>query len=220
MKARRHLLGAFVLFHLVAITLGATPSVRAALSRAQWRDPVVQEELGQWARRLDDVGVWVTKRQLEDFLWEVTVGWTRVRDGVVGPFEPYLRVTGSRQPWRLFTAPHRYPSRLEIAVRPRGGAFRDVYVARSDEHDWQRRRFDDVRFRKAIYMYGWSSRQKAWRQFTRWVAREAARDFPDAAEVRVRFWRYKTPSPDDVLARRLPRGHARYARVLDLEELR
>lgn len=215
----RHLLGAFVLFHLVAISLGATPSVRAGLHRAAWKDPVVQAEFGQWVARLDRLGVALSAREFEDHLWRVAVVWTRAREAVVVPLYPYLDAVGARQPWRLFTAPHRYPSRLEIAVET-GGVTEDVYVARSSEHTWMRARFDDVRMRKAIYLFGWPGRQKTYDSFCRWVARQAARDFPDADRVRVRFWRYKTPSPAASVAGDPVVGKYRLERVLDLQDRR
>jgi len=213
----RHLVGAFVLFHLVAITLGATPSVRAGLSRSAWKDPAVQAEFSQWIARLEQLGAQLTAEEFEARLWAVAIGWTKAREAVVKPFYPYLDLVGARQPWRLFTAPHRYPSRLEIAVG-KEGEFRDVYVARSSEHTWMRTRFDDVRMRKAIYLFGWPRRRKAYGNFCRWVAQSAARDFPDADQVRVRFWRYKIPSPQAQREGHVPRGRIRMERVLPLGE--
>lgn len=212
----RQLTGAFVLFHLVAITLGATPSVRAGLSRKAWQDPAAQAEFSKWVASLDRLGVRLTADEFEDRLWDLSVSYTDVREAIVSPFYPYLDLVGARQPWRLFTAPHRYPSRLEIAVGT-NGVFEDVYVARSKEHAWMRSRFDDVRMRKAIYLFGWPRRRRAYNNFCRWVARSAALDFPDADQVRVRFWRYKIPSPEEQRAGKVPSGRFRFERVLELE---
>jgi hypothetical protein len=58
------------------------------------------------------------------------------------------------------------------------------------------------------------------RQLARWVAGRAAHDFPQAGRVRVYFFKYRSPSPDEVKAGRPVGGEFVPEVVLDLGELR
>ena len=115
-QLKAQLTGAFVIFHIIAISVTALPSVRSGLKRAAWKDPAVVIEMNSWAEQLTALGVEVTREEFADQLWDVAVGWQAVRDVLGAPFAPYVDLVGARQSWRLFTSSHRYPSRLEIDV--------------------------------------------------------------------------------------------------------
>jgi hypothetical protein len=212
---RRHLIGAFALFHVVAVFLLATPDVRGGLSARAWKDPVVQRQLSQWRDGLAGVGIETTPEELQALIFKIGGGYHDARDKVLTPFAPYERAFGTRQPWRLFSGEHAYPSVLHIDVE-RGGAFEPIYVARSDEHTWRRPLFDDVRMRKLVYLSSWPHRQKHYQQLVDWIALEVVRDFPDATRVRVRRWRYKIPSAAEARAGQPIKGRFRDERVVDL----
>jgi hypothetical protein len=193
----RHLLAAFVAFHLFAVTFCALPSVGSGMNRSAWAQPTVQGEFRAWTERFRAFGVEVTVAELEDFLWEFASGYEGVRDQIMRPLRPYFRYTGTWQSWKMFVAPHRYPGRLEIEIDD-GGGWQPVYVARSVEHAWLARWFDHDRFRAATFRYAWKHFRGTRRQFADWVADRAAEAFPDARRVRVSFVRYRTRSPDEV----------------------
>jgi hypothetical protein len=54
----------------------------------------------------------------------------------------------------------------------------------------------------------------------RWLATEAARDFPDATSVRVRLWRYVSLPPDRVLAGEEPEGRYEHELLFEADTLR
>lgn len=214
-----HLRGALVLLHVLAVLALALPSVRGNLSRKAFRDPVVQHELAQWSGRARELGFSLDNKGLEDLVFTVGHAYSDVRDVLVWPFTRYVRFFGLWQTWNLFTAPHRFPSRLEIDLEE-DGRFSPLFVARSSEHTWRRAELDDVRLRKAVYLLGWHTRGADVRRFATWVAKEAAKDFPAATRVRVRFFRYKTPTPEQVRAGAPLEGAYRGERVIVLDEHR
>ena len=183
--------------HLFAITAMALPSVGGGMSRAAWRTPTVQAEFQLWTSRVNGWGIDITAAELEDNLWNFAVAYEDGRRKILEPLFPYFRYTGSWQSWRMFVAPHRYPGRLEIEIDT-GQGWQPVYVARSSEHSWLRPWFDHDRSRAAIFRYAWPHFRRARKEFTDWVAVQAARDFPEAKRVRTSFVRYRTRSPEEV----------------------
>jgi hypothetical protein len=60
--------------------------------------------------------------------------------------------------------------------------------------------FDQDRMRSAVFRYGWPHYGPSRNDFADWVALHAARDFPEARQVRVSFVKYRSPSPAEVRA--------------------
>jgi hypothetical protein len=195
-----HLRAGLVLLHIVAVVALAIPSLRAGLDRASWADPTVQDELRAWAARFD-----MEPADFEEKAWRFAQGWSRLHRMITAPFEPYRAYIGVRQPWVMFVAPQRHPARVEIELLE-GGAWRTIYRERSSEHDWNRALFDHDRMRSAFFRFGWDRYASSYREFSEWVAKEAARDFPEATSVRVRMYRHRTPSPEEVKTGRAPAG--------------
>ena len=200
-----HLRAAFVLFHLVAIFLMAVPAPGGGMSKSAWSDPTVQAEFEAWTNRLNESGVAITQEELEEKLWVLAKGYMEKRNGVIEPLRPYYKYTGTTQSWRMFVAPHRFPARLHIAVR-QGGVFEPVYIARDPERSWRAKQLDHDRMRAAIFRFSWRPYRRYYESFTVWVAKRAAEDFPDADSVRVRFFKYKTLTPEQVQAGEEPDG--------------
>lgn len=215
----RHVIAVLVLLHVVSVAVSSLPSVRGGLSPALMKEPAVQLELRQWIKGLAAIGVELTTDELQAAVTRVGHAYSDVRDVLVWPFRPYHRYLGTGQTWNLFTSAHRLPSRLEIDVEV-AGAFSPLYRARSAELTWNRSQLDDVRLRKAIYLMSWHRGVHVYRTFTEWVAREVAKDFPDATRVRVRYWRYQTPSPEEVRGGAALEGRYVRTRVLNLENYR
>jgi len=121
------------------------------------------------------------------------------------PGEYYGRYLGVTQRWFMFNRVTAGTTRVEIAIRV-DGAWRDVYVERSPDLDWNARAFDHYRWREYMNNLRITKRRAAWDRFIPWVADRVFGDFPEADAVRVRTMRGKVPSPK-VLARQ---GGVRY----------
>lgn len=212
---RVHLLGIFVIYHLAALVLQALPDPGAGLKRAAWKDPTVQQEFRVWAGFFSQFGREVSVAELQDRLWILANDVTGLRKALVRPFAPYVEYIGMRQPWRMFVAPHRFPTTLVIDLRE-GEAWRTLYIDRSDEHTWRRAIFDHDRMRAAVFRYGWPEYISIYRDFGRWIARAAAADFPEATQVRVRMLKRRSPTPEEVRAGQIPEGDYRQELIISL----
>ena len=206
-----------VFLHVWFITLQALPAPGGGMNKRDWKSDTVQGEFRAWTQRLNAMGVEIEQQALEDHLWELATGVMKVRREALRPMYPYYRNAGTWQSWRMFVAPHRYPSRLHIEIKE-AGLWRTVYVARSPESDWRAHQLDHDRFRAALFRYGWGKKYgRQWRGFGDWIAREAAIDFPEATELRLRFWSYRTRSPEEVREGVDEDGRWHRSRTLSLE---
>jgi hypothetical protein len=194
---RLHLLGLFVLFHVTAVTLKALPTPEAGMNREAWQNPTVQTEFRTWEVRLHGWGFHFTHQQFEDFLWSLAGRYLDIRGKVLSPFDPYYRYCGTYQSWQMFVAPDRFPARLYIDVFENGD-WRPVFVERSSEHTWLSSELSDTRFRSVIFRLAWPGFHGQYEAFADWVAKRAAKDFPSASRVRLRFYHSRTPSPEEV----------------------
>jgi hypothetical protein len=204
-----------VALHLFAVTFMALPSASGGLNRRAWKDPTVQGEFAAWAARMRGWGIPVAAPELEDTMWSFATSYEDLRDVVLKPFRPYFATTGTWQSWKMFVAPHRYPSRLEIHVDA-GHGFEPVFVERSAEHQWMRIWFDHDRMRAAVFRYGWPHYRTSRSAFADWVARHAREDFPLAEQVRVSFVKYRTPSPEEVRAGIAPEERRELVEIREL----
>ena len=195
-----YLRAVLVMLHVVAVVALAIPSVRAGLDRSSWSDPTVQDEIKAWALRFG-----MPPSELEEDAWRFAQGWSRLHETIARPFEPYRQYVGVRQPWTMFVAPHRHPSRLEIDILEED--WRTIYRERSDEHEWRRAILDQDRMRSAIFRFSWDRYGPNYREFSEWAAAEAKRDFPRAMMLRVRMYRSRSPTPEEVKEDRIPAGH-------------
>lgn len=208
-----------VALHLLAISLQAFPAPGGGMRKAAWKNPTVQGEFAAWTTRLNGLGVEVTQPELEEWLWTFAVEFMSVRGQVLAPFQPYYRYAGTGQSWRMFSAPHRHPSKLQISVRV-DSEWRLVYESRSVEHDYLGTLLDHDRMRSIVFRYAWSSYRSSYKRFAKWVARRAARDFPEASDVRLEFVRYRTPSPEEVRSGDIPKGKTHSRQQFSLAALR
>jgi hypothetical protein len=217
-----HLRALLVALHLVAITVLAAPSVGEGLSRWAWQDPTVQDEFADWTDRLNRWGVAITRQEFEDDLWEAATAYESLHGRALAPFWRYYEWCGTFQSWRMFAGPHRYPSRLLIDIEE-GGAWRPVYAQRDPDHAWLAEQLDHYRMRPYLYRLSWyryADGSGGFDQMTRWVAGHAAHDFPQAQRVRVRFFKFRTLSPEEVKAGRPVSGEFVPDVELDLGDLR
>ena len=209
----------FVAGHLMAVVLGALPAPEGGMQRSAWQDATVQEELSTWAERLRSLGMDLDDAAFQEGLWQVAVRFMQGREAVLAPFQPYYRLAGTHQSWRMFVAPHTHPARLHIDLRE-GDGWRGLYLERDPELVWMGRVLDQDRTRSLLFRYAWPSYGKAWRELCDWLGRKAARDFPQAEQLRLRFWKQRTPSAAEVRAGREPEGRFVRERIVDLPALR
>ena len=197
---------ALIAAHLLAVVLKAIPAPEGAMNKRDWANPTVQGELKMWTQTLNGAGLSVTQAELEDQLFVLAKGYMTVRNGVMTPFRPYHRYFGADQNWRLFVAPHMYPSRLSIEVlQPVAGkpVWQQVYYPLSDK-DWQAELIENGRMRPALFRYSWKRYRGSYRQFSAFLAERAAADFPSATKMRTRWWTGRSPSPEQVISEKLP----------------
>jgi len=195
-----HIGGVLILLHVLAVLLMALPAPEGAMRREAWNDPTVSAEFEAWSERLNHVGYETTPDDLKTDLFALAVNFTQVRRKLLTPVEPYARYLGTQQSWRMFVAPHRFPSRLHVEVKRTGEDWETVSIFQDPDYTWKADFFEQDRVRSALFRYGWKSYGGARKRFNQWLAREAAVDFPDATHIRTRWYKVQTPTPEMVLA--------------------
>ncbi|MFT5680103.1 MAG: hypothetical protein ACI8RZ_001008 [Myxococcota bacterium] len=209
-----HLRALLVTAHILAVFAGAFPSASGGMNRSSWKDPTVQSEITAWGERLS-----IPPDELEEHLWEIATVFMGARKDVLAPFQPYYHHAGTYQAWHMFVAPHRNPARLHIEI-DREGVWETIYISRDPEHAWKAELLNHSRARAALFRYSWKHYRGTLKRFGQWIAGEAAADFPDSERMRLRWYRYTTPTPQQVHTDTAPVGHFEAARVYSLSELR
>lgn len=183
-------------YHVIAVLVLGFPAPAGVMNKSAWKEPSVQNEMRIWTQRANSVGFSWTQEEFEQLLWDFSKSFLKIRKVVLKPFVPYAEYLGTRQDWRMFSAPHRYPSRIEMHVRI-DGDWKPIFISRSDEADWNRRLFDHHRIRRLNFLHAWRKYRRRYKTFTRYVARKAAVDFPEADKLRIRFYKFRTPTPEE-----------------------
>ena len=213
-----HIRTLLITIHLLAIILKAIPAPEGGMNKADWKNPTVQAELQTWTTTFNAAGVEVTSVELEEHLWNLAQHYMAIRKGILRPFRTYYKYFGADQNWRLFVAPHMYPSKLHI----------DVFIDDNwvplyrpfSIHQWNANIIETSRFRPAIFRYSWTRYKRHYRKMGLYFAKRAAEDFPTATKMRTRWWQQKSPSPEQLLDGNLPTGKWRLTYMYDLEEHR
>lgn len=228
----QHLLAAFVLFHVVGAVLMAAPSPEGSLRRSAWKEPTAQAEFHAWAEGVRSMGIDVTDKEFEDFLWDVGKKYVDIKKTILTPYAKYAHYSGARQGWRMFVAPHRNPSTINVDIElpTDDGTYqwKNVYGSETGllgpDHDysgqWRSRQFRHNRVAKTIFLSGWKFRRNRYREFAHWIAEMAAKDFPNAKRVRIRMFRFKTLTPEEVMAGKVEEGRFHNTRTFDLDRIR
>ena len=219
LTTRDQLRAVLIAVHVVAVIALAFPSGGSLTNRAAWRSENTQADFAAWTSGLNQVGVAITPKQFEAWLWRLAKGYGAAHSRITRPFRPYARHVGARQPWQMFASPQRHPGELHVDIEERG-EWRPLYRSRSREHTWRRRQMDHDRLRKFVGRFARGFIRKHYDALAVWLATEAAREFPESTRVRVRLYRYRSPPPDRARARQRPRGRYEHARYFDTETLR
>jgi hypothetical protein len=209
-----------VALHVLAVFMLAFPAPAGVMQRSAWKDPSVQAEFHIWTDRANALGIGVTKDEFEDFIWELAHGFMDVRNKAIAPAKPYGDYLGVRQDWRMFSAPHRFPTRLHIEIEE-NGEWRTLYVERSEEFTWRRSFFEHHRIRRLLFLHGWTQFRRRYEAFGNYIARQAAVEFPDATRVRLSHFKFRSPTPQEAQAGKWDiDGKFINRRMIDLEKAR
>lgn len=223
-RARPHVIGALLLFHVVGVMLQAFPAVSGGMNKKAWKDPTAQAEFHQWADVARSVGWDTTDENFEEFLWDAAQTFMDARKVVLKPWRKYLRATGAQQGWRMFVAPHRYPSwvvvELEFPTDDGKGEWREMYRSRSAEKTYLRTQLDYHRMRKYTFLSSWKHRRRAYRDLRDFFARRAAVDFPQASRLRIFHVSRRTMTPAEMAAGDVPKSEVKNRLTVALKPYR
>lgn len=194
---RQTLIGCFVAFHLVAITLMALPAPVGADRKSTWSNPTVRSELIRAHELSKVIGVEMSYPEFEASLFDLVVGSVELRRSLLRPFVPYYTLAGTSQSWRMFIAPHTHPARLQIH-----GLIDGVWVPlfeRGGGEDWLARLLNGERTRSVLFRYSWAPYRGLYNQFSKAIQDRVMRQMPEVQAVRVRYLQYETPSAEQVV---------------------
>lgn len=141
-----------------------------------------------------------------------------IRAKATAPFAPYVRALWLVQGWALFSNPQRDPARVHVELHTPGQGWRVITVQRSEVFDWKREQLDNHRLRKLVGRIARRESKAIYNRLVAWLARAAAREFPEADRLRVSLFRYRTHGPG--ADPRLSDGRFTDTRVFNLERYR
>ena len=187
-----HVRALLVTIHVTAMFISAIPSPEGGMDRKNWKDPTVQEELSAWASRFG-----MEEPAFEERLWTAAVAYQRGLDVLLGPVRRYERAVGSTQSWKMFIAAHRFPARMQLQVRGPTEAWETVFEERSATARWHAEAFDQERLRSSIFRWSWPGYKKHWKRACETFADALFAERAAVTEVRCRFHKARSPSPDE-----------------------
>ena len=224
LRAKPQVIAAVLLFHVVGVVLQALPAVSGGMNRKAWKDQTAQAEFHQWADLARSVGWNTTDENFEEFLWDSAHVLMDTRKVILKPWRKYLRATGAQQGWRMFVAPHRYPSWLVVEVEfPTADGkkeWREMYRSRSSEKDYLRTQLDYHRMRKYTFLTSWKHRRRAYKDLRDFFARRAAVDFPEATRLRIFHVSRRTMTPAEMGRGEVPESTTKNRMTVSLKTYR
>lgn len=212
-----HLIGVFVVFHIVANSCNAIPSIARGVDRRSWSDPRVQHEMSVWSARFG-----MEQRPFEEQLYELVLSYQEVRGFLNTPFDPYMSYAGLRQSWLMFNAGTRVSDRFGVRIKRCALADRScdwewIYLHADDELDWRRAQIGHPRLRSMIARWGWVTYRERYTAGCQAIAEMAFEDFDDAQVVECGFSRTHLRAPDEPEAPEPEWGRTRHVRRRDVE---
>lgn len=190
-SVRAGLIGLVLAVHACA----ATPTPRR-IKPEDARTATAQEEIRLWLETFAGVGVQLTSEQLLELVNEVGGTCADLKKGIMAPFYPLLRLTGTGQSWALFAYPDRYPNRLVVEIREPGGEWEPVFRGADPEHAFLE---PQIAFRRVRGVYDTAAARgspgRVYDRFVDWVARETFAAWPDADDVRVKMVQFHVDLP-------------------------
>lgn len=192
----KHVRAALVLFHVSTMVLAALPAPVNGMNRDMWKNPTAQMEFKAWAD-----GLRMKPEVFEEGIWKLAVFWMGVREVYLTPVQPYIRYTGTEQPWRMFVGPDRFPPRYQVQAKTATTDYATLYEERSPEFRWHEDYFTQERVRSYLYRYAWPE-YSGWNETAcRYLARQIFQERPDVTDVRCRTFKQKSQSVEEVRAK-------------------
>lgn len=186
--------GALVVYAVTCLVLSSPAGSRLS-NRSVWDSQHNQDEFEAWASGLRNLGLNLSGRQFQDLLWNVTNTYLDQRNHWLEPLAWVTDQLGFAQGWRMFSNPQTSPSRLWVEL-DQGDGFTPLFVVGSQRYTWHGEFFGHHRIRKLLGRIGRAGRGPEYNELGRWLAREAAREFPDAKTLRVSMYTWKTEPPN------------------------
>ena len=206
--------------HILAVIVLSLPSPHRLADKNVWRSRVHVDEIAAWAEIARSVGLELGATEFEDFLFKLTLDYLDLRARFIGPFYVYSRYSGLSQGWRMFTNPQRHPAQLHVELRTAASPYRPLFVQRSAAHAWRAYQFDHNRMRKQLGRFARSVSRYNYDHLAHWIARQVAAEFPKATHVRVRLFRFTSPTPAQVAEHIPVEGQFNDEREFELAGLR
>jgi hypothetical protein len=192
---RDDLRAALLLVVLVPHGIAALPLAHSA-SRKNFQSPLARDEFARLADMTAAVGWHASAEELAELTLSVAGAQVAVRNGLLAPFRPLFRITGTGQAWGLFTYPDRFPAQLVVESRTTTGEYRVRYAALDPEFTLAAEKFAYRRVR-GVYDGNSDRAGETWDPFVSWAAGEVFAADPTAYEVRVMFRRLRTFEPGE-----------------------
>jgi len=196
---RRRAVVAFVTLHVVAVTLMSIPAPMGPMSKADFASPQIQDEVKSYAAMLQNWGVEVEPQEFGEWLRRASNSYYRTRQAILTPFRPYYELCGTEQGWHMFVGPNMYPTRLYLEIDRGDGHWETITIQGDPQYDWFAHRLDLEAWRTVIYSITFFGDRREYKHFVRWLAARAKEDFPRAERFRSRLYRFKYPTPGEVL---------------------
>lgn len=203
-----------VALHVVSVVVLSLPKSSVIANERAWESKNAQAEFRHWAQRLG-----TEPEVFQARLWSFAQSAGRARDQVGKPFQVYADLSGTGQGWQMFATPQKVPAELHLDVEV-DGRWKALVRPRDTRSMWRRGQRTQNRFRKVLGRFARTFYRPRYEGLARWLATEAAVDFPEVTRVRVRLWRYRTLPPQEVRAGEQPEGHYEHELLFDAEELR
>jgi hypothetical protein len=165
----------------------------------------IQANFRDWSATAQGLGIDLDPKDIEElsFTWGNRV--LGVREQTLAPFRPYYKYAGTVQRWQMFGYLNRSPGRIEVATCTKPNKrlcartdWQWRFIMGSDDADWMRSRMEQERIRAIVSSFAWKKRKGHFNAVGRWLATQAARDFPDAKILRVRMGTLQIPAPAEL----------------------
>ncbi len=200
----RTLRNLFIGLHLLAVTLIALPSPAGQMSEKRFAAPATQQLFARVATLLGGIGVDTSAGAISDFSWVAGRGIVAVRTAVLAPLQPYYTLAGTRQSWRMFTDISAHQGRIEI-IAERDGE-QEVLFIDNTAHRWQAQLLEQERVRSIRSAFSRRKNKRHYLRLCRWLAAQAAEDFPSADALIVQMRALTLAGPEVVRAAGVPAG--------------
>jgi hypothetical protein len=173
-----------------------------------------ERDLAVWRHGLAVVGIEVEDDQLRRFAIQGSAGLSRLHKVLKAPFKPAFDLVGANQAWALFASATTRPERLVVEIQRGSSTTWEPILRRLDPCcTWRESALEYRRIRGVWDGQDDDEQRPGYKGLTRWIARRAFEDYPDAQRVRVRLEqaisRYPWEEPDPTLKSLHERVHRR-----------